>query len=174
MDNGTRASGSRGLNKGHGSKFREGSQVRQTPEEDRRYRPKRCKYKDEGNSPKTPSDTKTIKAYAVISYWIFLSNMNDLLSDLFNQNMKTTTQSGPFSNGDKRVFFIRRNWRLTIRYNLVSYPGHTNFVGWGWSLLPFSKGYHRRILNPTPTNRVQLIAFMQKCKHCMASQNASG
>ena len=45
-----------GFNKGHSSKFCEGSQVRQTPEEGRgTYRPKRCgnNNKDEDNSPKT-------------------------------------------------------------------------------------------------------------------------
>ncbi len=39
--------------------FREGSRVRQTPEEGRRtYQPKRCgnNYKDEDNSPKTLND----------------------------------------------------------------------------------------------------------------------
>ena len=49
----------RGFNKGRSSKFREGSRVRQTPEEGRRtYQPKRCgiNNKDEGNSPKTLYD----------------------------------------------------------------------------------------------------------------------
>ena len=49
----------RGFNKGRSSKFREGSWVRQTPEEGRRtYRLKRCGniYKDEDNSPKTFND----------------------------------------------------------------------------------------------------------------------
>ena len=46
----------RGFNKGHSSKFREASWVRQTPEEGRRtYRQKPCgnNNKDEDNSPKT-------------------------------------------------------------------------------------------------------------------------
>ena len=49
----------RGFNKGRSPKFREGSRVRQTPEEDRgTYRPKRCgnNNKDEDNSPKTLND----------------------------------------------------------------------------------------------------------------------
>ena len=49
----------RGFNKGRSSKFREGSRVRQTPEEGRRtYRPKRCgnNNKDEDNSPKNLND----------------------------------------------------------------------------------------------------------------------
>ena len=56
MANGIRTGDLRGLNKGRSSKFREGSRVRQTPEEGRRtYRPKRCgnNNKDEDNSPKT-------------------------------------------------------------------------------------------------------------------------
>ncbi len=49
----------RGFNKGRSSKFRVGSQVRQTPEECRwTYRLKRCgnNNKDEGNSSKTLND----------------------------------------------------------------------------------------------------------------------
>ena len=43
-----------GFNKEHSSKFREGSQVRQTPEEGwRTYRPKRCGNNNEDNRPKT-------------------------------------------------------------------------------------------------------------------------
>ena len=48
-----------GFNKGRSSKFREGSQVRQTPEEGQRtYRLKRCgnNNKDEDNSPKNFND----------------------------------------------------------------------------------------------------------------------
>ncbi len=50
---------SRGFNKGRSSKFREGSRVRQTPDEDRgTYWQKRCgnNYKDEDNIPKTLND----------------------------------------------------------------------------------------------------------------------
>ena len=50
-----------GFNKGRSSKLREGSRVRQTPEEGWRiYRPKRCgnNNKDEDNSPKTLNDKK--------------------------------------------------------------------------------------------------------------------
>ena len=57
-----------GFNKGHSSKFRVGSRVRQTPEEGRRtYWPKRCRNnnKDEDNSPKTLND-KII--------WVFVQN----------------------------------------------------------------------------------------------------
>ena len=61
MANGIRTGDPRGFNKGRSSKFREGSQVRQTPEEDRRtHRPKRCgnNNKDEYNSQKTLNDKK--------------------------------------------------------------------------------------------------------------------
>ena len=57
MDNRIRTGDPRGFNKGRSSKFREGSRVRQTPEEGRRtYCPKRCENnnKDEDSSPKTP------------------------------------------------------------------------------------------------------------------------
>ena len=61
MTNGIRTGDPRGFNKGRSSKFREGSRVRQTPEEGRRtYRPKRCgnnnNNKDEDNSPKNLND----------------------------------------------------------------------------------------------------------------------
>ena len=56
MANGIRTGDPRGINKGHCSKFREGSRVRQTPAEGRKtYRSKRCgnNNKGEDNSPKT-------------------------------------------------------------------------------------------------------------------------
>ena len=59
MANRIRTGDPRGFNKGRSSKFREGSQVRQTPEEGwRTYRLKRCgnNNKDEDNSPKTLND----------------------------------------------------------------------------------------------------------------------
>ena len=59
MANGIRTGNPCGFNKGRSLKFREGSQVRQTPEEGRRtYRPKCCgnNYKDEDNNPKTLND----------------------------------------------------------------------------------------------------------------------
>ena len=61
MANGIRTGDSRGFNKRRSSKFREGSRVRQTPEEGwRTYRPKRCgnNNKDEDNSPKILNDKK--------------------------------------------------------------------------------------------------------------------
>ena len=63
MANGIRTGDLRGFNKGRSSKFREGSRVRQTPEEGRRsYRPKRCgnNNKDEDNSPKNLNDKKKL------------------------------------------------------------------------------------------------------------------
>ena len=57
------------LNKGRSSKFREGSRVRQTPEEGRRtYRPKRCgnNNKDEDNSPKTLNDKNLSIKYSFL------------------------------------------------------------------------------------------------------------
>ena len=59
MANGIGTDDPRGFNKGRSSKFREGSRVRQTPEEGwRTYRPKRYgnNNKDEDNSPKTLND----------------------------------------------------------------------------------------------------------------------
>ena len=59
MANGIRTGDPRGFNKGCSSKFREGSRVRQRPEEGwGKYRPKRCENnnKDEDNIPKTLND----------------------------------------------------------------------------------------------------------------------
>ena len=59
MANGIRTGDPRGFNKGRSSKFREGSRVRQTPEEGQKtYRPKRCgnNNKDEDNSSKNFND----------------------------------------------------------------------------------------------------------------------
>ena len=61
MANGIRTDDPCRFNKGHSSKFRERSRVRQTPEDGRRtYQPKRCgnNNKDGGNSPKTLNDKK--------------------------------------------------------------------------------------------------------------------
>ncbi len=61
MANGIRTGDPRGFNKGRSSKFREGSRVRQTPEEGQRtYWPKRCgnNNKDEDNSLKNLNDKK--------------------------------------------------------------------------------------------------------------------
>ena len=73
MVNGIRTGDPCGFNKGRSSKFREGSRVRQTPEEGRRtYRPKRCgNYnKDEGNSPKTLNDKNQINLFKNYLYSI--------------------------------------------------------------------------------------------------------
>ena len=59
MANGIRTGDPRGFYKGRSSKFREGSQVWQTPEEGQQtYQPKNCgnNNKDEDNSPKTLND----------------------------------------------------------------------------------------------------------------------
>ena len=72
MANGIRTGDPRGFNKGRSSKFREGSRVRQTPQEGwKTYRPKRCgnNNKDEDNSPKTLNDkTHTRFIYLIITY----------------------------------------------------------------------------------------------------------
>ena len=63
MANGFWTGDPRGFNKGRSSKFRVGSRVRQTPEEDwRTYRPKRCENndEDEDNSSETLNDKNTL------------------------------------------------------------------------------------------------------------------
>ena len=71
MANGIRTGDPRGLNKGRSSKFREGSRVRQTPEECRRtYRPKRCgnNNEHEDSSPKTLNDKNQYKYVRILLY----------------------------------------------------------------------------------------------------------
>ena len=63
MANGIRTGDPRGFNKGRSSKFREGSQVRQTPEEGWKiYQLKHCgnNNKDEDDSLKTLNNNKEI------------------------------------------------------------------------------------------------------------------
>ena len=76
MANGIRTNDPREFYKGPSSKFREGSRVRQTPEEGRRtYRPKRCgnNNKDEDNSPKTLNDKN--KYFSSITFFPFFENI---------------------------------------------------------------------------------------------------
>ena len=78
MANGIRTGDPCGFNKGRSSKFREGSRVRQAPEESRRtYRPKRCgnNNKGEDNSPKTLNDKNPV---ICLSYRFLLKLQNSL------------------------------------------------------------------------------------------------
>ena len=68
MANGIRTGDPNRFNRGHSSKLRLGSRVRQTPEEGRRtYRLKRCgnNNKDEDNSPKTLNDNSLLYKYSL-------------------------------------------------------------------------------------------------------------
>ncbi len=79
MANGIRTGDPRGFNKGRSSKFREGSRVRQTPEEGRRtYRPKRYgnNNKDEGNNSKTLNDNNHQASSQKFSQLIIFSFIN--------------------------------------------------------------------------------------------------
>ena len=76
MANGIRTGDPRGFNKGRSSKFREGSRVRQTPEEGRRtYRPKRCgnNNNDEDNSPKNLNDKNPTYMFYSKSWEVMVS-----------------------------------------------------------------------------------------------------
>ena len=74
MANGMRTGNPRGFNKGHSSKFREGSCVRQTHEEGQRtYQTKHCENnnEDEDNSPKTLND-KNVHLFTSIESECFI------------------------------------------------------------------------------------------------------
>ena len=80
MANGIRTGDPRGFNKGRTSKFREGSRVRQTPEEGwRTYRPKRCENNnnDENNSPKNLNNKNLGEVAINIISFRFLIHFND-------------------------------------------------------------------------------------------------
>ena len=91
MANGIRTGDPRGFNKGRSSKFREGSRVRQIPEEGRRtYRPKRYwnNNKDEDNSPKNLNDKNqqaSSQKFRQLKY-----NLKGLLILIFIQEKKKT------------------------------------------------------------------------------------
>ena len=80
MANGIRTGDPCGFNKGHSLKFREGSLVRQTPEEGRRtYRLKHCENnnKEEDNSLKNLND-KSFNLSCTITF-TFLNGINPLI-----------------------------------------------------------------------------------------------
>ena len=86
MANGIRTGDPRGFNKGRSSKFREGSRVRQIPEEGRRtYRPKRCgnNNKDEDDSLENLNDKNqqalSQKFRQLIFYSIVLNKFSGLM-----------------------------------------------------------------------------------------------
>ena len=82
MANGIRTGNPRGFNKGHSSKFREGSQIRQTPEEGRRtYRPKCC-----GNNNKD-EDKKRILYYIQLFFFKSAIKKNDCNGTLTNKRL---------------------------------------------------------------------------------------
>ena len=102
--------GTYGFNKGRSSKFREGSRVRQTPEEGRRiYQPERCENnnKDEDNSPKTLNDknhqasSKKFKQLISSRYgpdtiyeWKQLEKFNQKLARMMNHLMANRIKTG--------------------------------------------------------------------------------
>ena len=106
MANGIRTGDPPGFSKGPSSKFREGSKVRQTPEEGwRTYRPKRCvnDNKDEDNSPKTLNDENTSLIYA-------LTNLNflarkDCVTFYFFNKLFTQFKDMKFINFEIGVLF---------------------------------------------------------------------
>ena len=80
MGNGIRTGDLHRSNKGRSSKFREGSRIRQIPEEGwRTYRPKRCgnNNKDEDNSPKTLNEKiDQVILFSKVIYVIILMSKN--------------------------------------------------------------------------------------------------
>ena len=112
MADGIRTGDPRGFNKGRSSKFREGSRVRQTPEEGRRtYRLKRCgnNNKDEDNS---------------------LKNNNDKNQQVSSQN-NTSNLKSAFNLVFVRSFSLINNSYEKIIVSLVSlFNGIPTFVGY--------------------------------------------
>ena len=95
MADGIRKGDPRGFNKGRSSKFLEGAQVWQTPEEGQKtYRPECCgNNKDGDNSLKTLNDIK----FSQVSWTLFsiladLNNADDLYSSSYLQVLKSLYQ----------------------------------------------------------------------------------
>ena len=126
MAYGIRTGDPRGFNKGRSSKFREGSRVRQTPEECRRtYRPKRCSkycyvsitihvnyhFKAEnkcifhlGLLPRTYD----IKAGKILKYWFkFSKQKNRCYHSLCISNISLNTSCWV-------IFFSSNIWRVLL------------------------------------------------------------
>ena len=61
----------------------------------------------------------------------------------------TTTQGQSESGSNSNEGVLHTSQSYTIRFSLVSYPGH---LLWGWVLL-LCKGYSQNILSPT--NKVE-------------------
>ena len=116
MASGIKTGNPRGFNKGHSSKFRVGSRVRQTPDEGRRiYWPKRCSNnnKDKDNNPKTLND-KNHQASSQKSWQLIIS-----LSKQNNFYMFKITHM-PFNK--------LKSWSLIFLFKLLLYYGHNSTI----------------------------------------------
>ena len=114
MANGIRTGDTRGSNKGRSSKFREGSRVRQTPEEGgRTYRPK-CfgnNNKDEVNSPKTLNDKNSgiVCSFFIQNYLLILNLrsfciwIHDFFKVIYNIISSSTAPWVEHSSGELSV-----------------------------------------------------------------------
>ena len=80
MANGIRTCDPHGFSKGRSSKFCEGSQVWQTPEEGwGTYQPKSCGNKDEDNSPKTKLHLRNLDNEYCLLFIILTNNQNHII-----------------------------------------------------------------------------------------------
>ena len=111
MANRIRTGEPRGFNKGCSSKFRVGSQIRQTPEEGRwTYRPKHCgnNNKDEDNSPETLND----KNHQVSSKK-FRQLKTLFMTQVFTVLLRITSGPllimAPFQGGNTRQYYRTQN-----------------------------------------------------------------
>ena len=117
MANGIGTGDPRGFNKGRSSNFREGSRVRQTPEEGRKtYRPKRCENnnKDEDNSPKNLNDKK-IRLFD----WLILMTRQSV----WDHNMSRTSLFKFL-----RFFFFFRDFAHSYMISNIPIVGEQNIV----------------------------------------------
>ena len=124
MANGIRTGNPRGFNKGHSSKFRQGSRVRQTPEEGRRtYRPKRCgnNNKDEDNSPTTLNDknqqasSQKFRQLILFSIWKY-DKYNELCPQFCSKEEAQNIKIVQFHyTTDEWLFFLNRLFELDMK-----------------------------------------------------------
>ena len=130
MANRIRTFDSCGFNKGRSSKFREGSRVRQTPEEDKKaYLPKRCvnNNKDEDNSLKT-LDNKNHQASSqklrqLISIFIGYLTPKSIFMPKKQLNFTEYTPGYGTKQSDGEVPAVPELWGMQSTPTLPSLPG---------------------------------------------------
>ena len=120
MANGIRTDDPRGFYKRRSSKFREGSRVRQTPEEGRgTYRPKCCgnNKKDEDNNPKILNDKKQISGN-LFKHWYHKPVIPKWFGAMFHFGNSKILMLPVISNSYIFKILLQFTWRRPLTWSL--------------------------------------------------------